>query len=274
MPCDKLKIKEFSGSGAQTAESWWQKFEIATKINTWKDEDLVLQFPFYLSGAALSWYSALETTIKDDWARLKAEFEKFFLKQEPALVTESKLLSRKMKAGETLEEYMAELTELGSKLGKSVNSLATNFLNGLPSQAMRDFVVSTDSHTIDSYKNRARIYLARHPAATAVKFDSSAFFVEEEKQNHSSNMEVINAITEGFKGLRKDLSSFRGRSQYRGRGRGRGGKGHGRSRYRSMSPHGPRSSSKSPVRPGRSQPIICHKCKGENHIAAHCLASN
>ena len=204
MPCDKLKLKEFSGS--QNAEGWWQKFKIAIQINDWKDTDCILQLPFFLTGAALSWYTALEAGTKTDWTKLSAEFEKFFLKQEPTLVTESKLLSRRMRAGETVDEFLAELIELGTKLGKSTNSLATNFLNGLPSQAMRDFVVSTDSHTIDSYKNRARIYLARHPTATSVKFDSSAFFVEEEvKTTDSSNIEVINAITEGFKSLRQDL---------------------------------------------------------------------
>ena len=269
MPCDKLKIKEFTGSGSIPAEQWWQKFQIATEINKWKDEDLIHQLPFHLSGAALSWYSTIPNDKQADWAQLKAEFEKFFLKQEPALVTESKLLSRKMKPGETLEEYVADLTELGSKLGKSIGSLATNFLNGLPSQAMRDFVVSTDSHTIDSYKNRARIYLARHPASTSVKFDSSAFFVEEEDKQSGAcaNAEVINAITEGFKGLRKDLSSFRGRSRGRGRGKGRGD----RTRYRSKSPQ--RSTSKSPNRPGK-EPIVCHKCGQLNHIARNCLASN
>ena len=133
MPCDEIKLKDFSGSGACSAESWFQKFELAEQINDWKGADIILQLPYHLTGSALAWFSALDATVKADRAQLIEAFKTFYLKQEPQIVTESKLLSRKMQIGESIEEYTSDLIELGAKIGRSPDSLATTFLNGLPS---------------------------------------------------------------------------------------------------------------------------------------------
>ena len=278
MPCDKLKLKEFTGSGASQGEIWFKKFELASQINEWKDEDCLLQLPYHLSGAAASWYGSLDAATKGNWPKLKKAFESFFLQKEPAIVTEQKLMARKLQPGESLEDYLADIVELGARVGRDSSSLSSIFLNGLPTSSMKDYCLTSDRHDLTSYMNRARIWLARHPQ-TGVKFDSSIFYTEEDARGAMAqqigNQEVINAITEGFKGLRADLSQ-RGRSEYRGKGRGRN---NNRQKYRSKSPQRNRSKSprdsrsrdsRSPSREKQGNKVECWNCGGENHYARHC----
>ena len=156
----RLTLADFSGNLSE-AKTWYRKFTLLAWKYEWDNAEKCLQLSFHLSDLAGVWFSSLST---DNWARLKAAFEKQFLNTEPTLVTKSKLQSREFQPhSETIDEYYSSILSVGATLGRNSEQLATNFMNGLP-ESIKDFVIGTDNHTMENYLSRARLYLARHPS--------------------------------------------------------------------------------------------------------------
>ena len=217
----RLTLADFSGNLSE-AKTWYRKFTLLASKYEWDKAEKCLQLSFHLSDLAGVWFSSLST---DDWARLKAAFEKQFLNTEPTLVTESKFQSRVFQPhSETIDEYYSSILSLGATLGRNSEQLATNFMNGLP-ESIKDFVIGTDNHTMENY-SRARLYLARHPSgAKTVRFENRFPTTEV-----VAGADIVNAIAQGFKQLKVHMPSH-----VRGRGRTRG---YGRAQYgRSNSPY-------------------------------------
>ena len=135
-----------------------------------------------------------------------------------------------LSSSETIEEYYASILQLGSKLGCQPDQLTTNFLNGLP-DAMKDFIIGTDNHTMHNYVTHARLYLARHPLKS-VRFENQfpvsksngARGVVPDEHFDKLKEELLDVVSKLM-----DRSSLPRRPRTRGQGslRGRVGYAHG-----------------------------------------------
>lgn len=265
------KLPEFKGPSDDAVGFLLKLDMLATKYQ-WPDSEKSFQLAFNLTGAASKWFTTLPQTVKGNWAQLRASFEGQFVNVEPLLVTEAKLSNRRLQAGESVDEYADDILLLGSRLGRAPQQLACTFLHGLPSD-MQQFVIGTDTHTMDSYSNRAKLFQATQSSLHSAKPHTHQIAMAVSNPLSEVKDELINAVSDSFKQLHmhdknnqyrhKSRDRYRDQSrdryrerdnrQYRGRGheRGRNGRSY-RSSSRSGS-HSPRRThrSKSPYR-GRS----------------------
>ena len=280
--CTKMVLGNFTGTG--DANSFIRRFELLAAKDNWGDDEKRIRLAFALTDQAGIWYANLTADKIDTYAHLLAEFKKHYIDNEPTLVTESKLLSRKLLSGESLEDYYDALVALGNKLGRKPTELGTQFINGLP-DSYKDWVLSTDSHTLDSYLARAKLFQARHPERS-VTFQGS-FPVQGDYATKGEMAAVVKTLKESLDAL--NLRSHRSpsrhsRSPSRSPNRHRSTSRHrSPNRYRSSTRHRSPSSYSRGYRPryrsphryrpqqgsGRSQ-VQCYYCKKRGHIARQC----
>ena len=209
--CKFLHLGCYNGDPAQ-AKSFLQRFDLLSAKSQWDDDDKKLQLAFHLSDSAANWLSSLPIESTDTYAHLRTAFEAYYLNCEPLLVTESRLLARRLQAGESLTDYYANILSLGAKLGRKPDQLATQFVNGLP-EAFKEYILSTDTHTLDNYLSRAKMYHARHPTRT-VQFQGATQFMvpeahlipDESEKFVMMTRELVNAVENGLAKLKIDTS--------------------------------------------------------------------
>ena len=297
-PCGRLHLSDFSGE-AIAAKPWYMKFNLLATKYEWDDAEKCLQLGFHLSGNAAIWFSSLQEDDAKTWNTLKSAFEKQFLDNEPSLVTESRLQSRTLSSSETIEEYYASILQLGSKLDRQPDHLTTNFLNGLP-DAMKDFIIGTDKHTMDNYITRARLYLARHPLKS-VRFENQFPLSESNGARGDDHFDKLKEELLDVASKRMDRLSLprrprtRGQGSFRGRVGGytrsfspsrgfRGGFARGRGNYRTgrgnyggrgrgnnfANRQGRSPSPVSKTRRHRYDNNLCYRCESNQHWARNC----
>ena len=235
-------LPDFTGSASES-KVWYKKFNLLATKHKWEDDEKCVQLGLSMTESAGNWFATLSDEVASKWDKLRPAFEKHFLNTEPPLVLESRLQSRVLSPSESTEDYYSSILALGAALNRSNDMLTAAFLNGLP-ENMKEFIIGTDSHTLDNYMNRARLFVARHPVKT-VKFENQ-FPVEQSSGHNFEELQsaIVGAVTQSFEKMYVTHNRpYRGHSSrpYRGNGRSRTQS----PGYRSMSPG--RSSS-----PGRS----------------------
>lgn len=269
------QLSEFKGGASDDAKGWLRKFDLLANRYNWTNDDKIFQLSYNLSGAAGTWIASQPAATQQAWPTLRAAFEARFTGSEPALVIQAKLYNRKLLSTETIDDYQSDILSMGNALGRETEQMAASFVQGLPEQ-MREYVLGTDTHTLDSYTRRAKLYASQHPVVphlTAQPSLSMAMACPEVSQNLDGiKTELVNAVQESFKAL-----SVRGRGRGRGRFRDSGRFGRQRSgsreRYRrSQSPR--RRHSKSPNRRvsfrDENDQDGCWVCGDVEHWAREC----
>ena len=133
-----LSLKYFTGKEDPT--EWIRRFELVAGKFQWSDQEKLFRFEFYMDGSAGPWLRALSDDRKIDYESLKAEFEAHYIKGESPIVLESQLAATKLKADQSIDDYLAAVLDLGSRLNRTPENLAVSFLNGL-SENMKEFCV-------------------------------------------------------------------------------------------------------------------------------------
>lgn len=271
------QLNEFKGSPSEDAKGWLRKFDLLSTRYNWTNEEKIFQLSFNLSGAAGSWLSAQSDMTQSSWDDLRRAFESRFVNSEPALVIEAKLYNRRLLPNETIDMYYADIIGMGNQLGREPKQMAATFVQGLP-ELMRDYVLGTDTHTIESYTNRAKLYASRYPHnATAMSpVQNIQALVCKDDEMKGLKTELVNAVTESFKSM--SFQRGRGRNNTRNRDFGRNYRGRrDRSDSRGKSPHGQspnyrrRGNSRSPGRKVRfGENDVCWVCGSPQHWAREC----
>ena len=253
--CNHTKLQVPNYDGSQNGKAFLRKFELIATKYRWDHGERCLQLAVHCSGKAETWLNGLPQATLDDWALLSASFRAHFLDNEPRIVTESKLQARKLNVGsETVDDYHSSLIELGAQLGRNNDEMASAFINGLPQGPFRTFVLAGDTHSLQNYLNRARLYAAQN-SSKSVNFQSTFNIDEAEITNSRSSFkdDIINAVTAGFDKLKIDKSEVQTDRYPRSRSNSAGRPHRPRSNDRQHNSRQARSSSRSPYRgPSRS----------------------
>ena len=294
----KFNIKEFDGVSGD-AESWLRKFKLISKELKWDVVDNTThvykaktQMGIHLTGMAGLWFDNLEAGKTDTMTKLCDEFEKRFTKGDSRVVLEHKLASLKLNSEQDIESYYAEIIKLGDKLTRPKESLAINFVSGLP-ENMKSYCVGTDKHDLESYKARAKFFKAmevhqnRTPDTPApIEDDDSLNAFQENYRNQQPR-------GRGYRGSRRgtyprnqnqqpgryqdnsDRNGWRGNrrpNNYRGRpGRGRAGR-YNNYRGRGAGFQGQHQQNTQQQQHARQtqQQKRCHGCQSTDHLKANC----
>ena len=121
----------FSGKTSENAREFLSTFDNYSKLNNIDGEDKLLSFEMCLSGAAKCWYNGLTMDIQKDYAKLKEEFNKNFVKNCQWLNT-ARLENRRLLANESAEKYITEVSELAQLVGVTDSELSKALIRGLP----------------------------------------------------------------------------------------------------------------------------------------------
>ena len=151
-----------------------------------------------MDDAADSWFSTLPAAKQNNWDQHEEAFNEQFVEFEPAMVTESKYLSRMWKGVES---------PLARKLGRTDKQLMLKFAQGLP-RDYQDFILSTDNHSLATYNSRARLHHARR----IVDPSPQNYF----GQNHA--VALVHELKESLNGFNLHVNAVgwsRGRSSQR-----------------------------------------------------------
>ena len=187
------QLPDYSGNVSES-KVWYKKFKLLAKKNKWEDNEKRIQLGLSLTDLAGNWFATLSDEIASDWSKMRPPFEKFFSQYRTTLVLESRLQLCVFSASESIEDYYSSILALGSALERSLDQLTSNFLHGLPDH-IKELIIGTDSHILDNYMNRARLFVARHPIKT-VKFENS-FPVEQTATKNFADLQsaIVSAVT-------------------------------------------------------------------------------
>ena len=200
-----MYLGNFTGLG--DAKSFLRRFHLLATKENWSNEEKRVRLAFALTDSAGTWYTSLPDDKIDSFAALENAFIAHYINNRPSIVIESDLLSCKWSPSEKLEDYYTRIIALGAKLGRKPDHLATNFLNGLP-ESYKDYLLTTDTHTIDNYLDKARLYQARHPNKLVQFEGQSTFPIHGQNAVTQNDLQaLINTFKDGF----EQLSLNRGR---------------------------------------------------------------
>ena len=90
-------------------------------------------------------------------------------------MVEAQLESRRWERekGESVDGYHSALVELGAKINRNGDDLCTAFLRGIP-DACRVFVMGADTHTLDVYLRRAKLWHSQNATSAAASVSAPA----------------------------------------------------------------------------------------------------
>ena len=310
------KVREWSGKDLSKASDWIRKFRAISTLYQWPEENRCLIFRMAMTGGAATWLETLDQEdpeIRNNIEAMLERFESEYVNNEPVVCIENSLHSRRWawERGESIDAYRSALAEIGHKLGKHGDDLATYFLRGLP-ESCQTFCLSSDSHTLDSYVKRARLWRSlpstqssnqgaqSQPVTATVNQIAEVlktFNINERGEERQENRSRYRDDRSPYRSYRDGRSPYRSyrdnRSPYRAyHSPQRGRSPNNRDGYHSRQAYSPRDryARKSPGRDRddrsssrerrtsnwhrRSSPgeIRCDRCTGFGHIARDCAS--
>ena len=131
---DLKLIPEFSGNNQQSVAEWLEKVELVCKIIG--ITDLASVVPLRLTDGAFAVYQQLAETDKENFNRIKEALLKAFAVD--AFVAYEQFVTRKLKHGEAVDVYLAELRRLSILIGGLPDrAISCAFAAGLPEEVRR-----------------------------------------------------------------------------------------------------------------------------------------
>lgn len=128
--CSDL-IKQFRGDkDDEEFSEWLMKLELVAKLQ--KIDELENFLPLFLSSGALAVYQSLSNEVKSEYSLLKKALTNAFAPNP--FKAYSEFVSRKLKEGESVDIYLADLTRLACLVSDRVDDdwLKCAFIEGLP----------------------------------------------------------------------------------------------------------------------------------------------
>ena len=223
-------IPEFDGSG--DVVDWLTKVEMVCNLQTPPAEELIV-IPLRLKGGASAVYQQLSVEERKDVTKVKTVLKRAFAADK--FMAYEKFVDRKLRDGESVDVYLAELKQLSTLFGGlSEEGLACALMAGLP-DAVRQIMragARMESLSLTEIVARARAILCEEQTVPS----ASAFLGQTPRSQGVSAMRGLNpssrVVSNRSQNNRSTVSS-------RNTGRGR-------------------------------QSIQCYRCSGWGHIAAEC----
>jgi hypothetical protein len=146
-------IPEFGGNDELSVSEWLEKVEIVCKLIG--VTDLASVVPLRLTYGAFAVYQQLAETDKEDFYRIKEALLKAFAVD--AFTAYEQFVARKLKHGEAVDVYLAELRRLSTLIGGLPDkAIACAFVSGLPGEVRRMLRSSTRMDDLTTIQILAR----------------------------------------------------------------------------------------------------------------------
>ena len=102
-----------------TAENFISRFTDYCNLNKVKDEEIAHYFKLLMRGNAYTWVSAFKTEELRNLESVTKLFRERFLCQDGALISQCEFYNRKMRPGESPEQFMDIIISTGRSLRKT-----------------------------------------------------------------------------------------------------------------------------------------------------------
>ncbi|XP_046571583.1 uncharacterized protein LOC124279759 [Haliotis rubra] len=135
-----LMPEHFTGRDTFHSAEWLDRFAHFDNFKRWTDAQKIEVFPLFLKDAAYLWYKDLIESAEEEIVRFD-EIEKLFKDKYVHPTDRWALLetfvSRKLSSTESIDTYLADLTETASLLGKTDADVMDAFVRGLDDNTRR-----------------------------------------------------------------------------------------------------------------------------------------
>lgn len=276
------QLRYFSGKSSENAGMWFRQYNKHSKNMKWDDSQKLEQFEMYLDGEALNWYGDLPETERETFAKLAQTFEsRFDPKTHTRFMYVPEFNSRKLKPGETVDQYIDKMCQLGAKLSKSELDIIDAVTMGLTPQ-MREHIVFKSPQSLSELRDIARVSnsLAQERESHTVHFASLA--VQTENQLVACMEKLTTVLAEQQVNFMKtvedklDRHSRQDTPRHRdsSRGRSRDYRDNSQDRYNNRSNSRNRNNHRSQNQSRRyganNNKVLCHRCKKGTHNPERC----
>lgn len=126
-----LKPDNFDGNPVADALAWLDNFCRIAKLNNWTEELQLNAFPLYLRGIAHAWFITLRDDTKGTLTALFDEFRARFASGPQDWILSQQLSARKHAQGESIDDYITDITRLCKRLKLSDAETVRYFIEGL-----------------------------------------------------------------------------------------------------------------------------------------------
>ena len=165
----KIRLPKFNGkTGSDTASDFIRLFKLMAEKYNWDEEHQKFIIQSHLCGDAIVWLDSFDLDhlpnvngYPDFLADFYSAFEKQYILKEPDFLIQKKLIALQFCPDtEEIDAYISEIHKLTTRLANNTPaSVAMYFIQGLPDQ-LRQYCLATDNHSLESYTNRARVWIA------------------------------------------------------------------------------------------------------------------
>ncbi|XP_067685860.1 uncharacterized protein [Haliotis asinina] len=154
-----LMPEHFTGKDSSHAEEWLDRFLHFANFKQWNHAQKIQVFPLFSKDSAYLWYKDVLQTSDNEFI-LFDDVQKLFKDKYVHPTDRWSLLekfgSRKLLPTETIDVYLAELTETASLLGKTETDILDAFVRGLD-DSTRQHVLMKQPKTLNDAVSFARL---------------------------------------------------------------------------------------------------------------------
>ena len=108
-----FKLEQFDGNPLTDAMTWLDTFRRLAKLNNWGNELQLNALPLHKSRVVQAWVLSLSEYITSDLDKLFKAFQERFASGPQDWLLSQKLSARKQQKGESLDDYIADITRPG-----------------------------------------------------------------------------------------------------------------------------------------------------------------
>lgn len=182
------KVKLESYDGRSSIIHWWVKFMTFISLQKWSAKVAIDTLPFYLKGAAESWFYSVDDGVKQSISTIKQAIHNRF--QESSR-NRLELMDVKQKTTESVEDFIHRVTQMTTDRRVDQEWLITVIINGLKPDIGAD-VIKVDPRTLEELRNvaiRSEVAERRRNNSTTIQ--------------ENTNLALLNALQD----IRDDLKS-------------------------------------------------------------------
>lgn len=130
-----IKLEKFDGK--TSAVQWWMKFMAFISLQKLSEQTAILHLPFFLIGAAETWFNSLDTIKK---LTLNSIHDAFINRFKPPSNHVFDLLELQQGPTESVEEFIHRVTEKATDLKMDTNQTMGKIMRGLKPKIKADMV--------------------------------------------------------------------------------------------------------------------------------------
>lgn len=253
---------KFKGLSSENETLWISRFDNYTKLCNHTEQMKCYVFRSLMTEQAESWFEELPEETKQDYDLIKQAFIDHFSNTQLSWVKERDFITRLQKPDESVESYLADLRQKGSRLRKTPKEMLTVFLNGLLPELQKNVVLHQPS-TLAEAAQQAKLCESVQNIGQAQAGPDVQKQLDKQNEMIAILTAKITDLTSGINGIQSQShqpqASFQARPRYPNQPSKPNGPECGRCGYK----HNPKQ-----VCPATGQ--RCNRCQSMNHFARKC----